>query len=530
MNISALFALATPQSGKGPSEVPTGFEALLANLQGTDATSPCENLLLSTNEASSSTEATLPFRSGASALEELFSCFLDAEDPSPPPGVVPNLAALIGAPPGIVQNQLRGEEFTTQEPNAQSNPTDLPATQIHVFGTSVSPVANPQVNEFLNQEATMEPTEVAFRQLLALPDLGVKMVRVDLGTEQSPSTLALMASPIVPAQAESYPQVQEPTSSSVEPPDSSGLSAVVQSVPEVALLGPPEIGKASVRETPDLDGSHVDDRPTLMPVLAADQSTSTSPDDGGSRSGAQADGTSESLPRAVPAPAADPDATPNLLSKNLIVPHLKDGLEVGDRQTAEALGSVIKEAGFLDDPQPESGRDESLTVGASNQVVPRTLNDSRETVVKANETKPVAEDRRRTAAFQHLADRIEMASILRPRDAMTIRLDPFDMGEIKLVLNHSEGKMDAQVYAQDERVRQLLAGSQSDLTRSLETRGIRLEGFSVSTLSSTTTDTGQGRQAPSEHKAVQLPRYSEPHSKPLRAQVRIKTTGLDLAI
>ena len=129
-----------------------------------------------------------------------------------------------------------------------------------------------------------------------------------------------------------------------------------------------------------------------------------------------------------------------------------------------------------------------------------------------------------------VADRIEMASVLRPREAITIHLDPLDLGEIKLVLNHSEGKMDAQVYAQDDRVRQMLACSQSDLTRTLESKGLRLEGFSVNHFSPSTTDSGHGHRPPTEQPATPAHRFVTERVTTPSAPVRIKTTGLDLAI
>jgi hypothetical protein len=114
---------------------------------------------------------------------------------------------------------------------------------------------------------------------------------------------------------------------------------------------------------------------------------------------------------------------------------------------------------------------------------------------------------------------------------MTIHMDPFDLGEIKLVLTQSEGRAEAQVFAQDERVRQALAGSQGELARTLDSRGIRLDTFQVGTLpSSPSSDFGPGKQAPSDHPTPRLPQFQLERPTTHVAPIRIKTTALDLAI
>lgn len=443
MNIGALFAIATPQGGSPAKQLPAGFEALLANLM-------------------------------ASAPPEPFSVTsLRFEEPSSgPPGTAP--------PPDLPNAGICGEELKTEEPNAQSKKPDLPAPNLGTmalmpFLQSENPHAelgsasNGDILRFLENRSSatnlpVEPFEAAFQKLVSDPALGVKMVRVETSFVASSTTGAAMHDALV----ESTP-LQAPASAPDDAPMTGGQLAPVSFpiAPNLMKSGPMEPPRSSTE--------------------ALQRASSGS-------AAAAVQGQTES------------DGQPNLLSKKsrteskgLIVStapsakvehsstSLSAGLDAGSKSYRE---SEFLTASIGADPGPDGETFEALPSDSGlepePQVKPAHLPAPTAelrpvgTAVKVNPAESPSDIRERIVG--QVADRIEMLAATR-RDSVTVLLNPVDLGEIKVVIEQTRGHVEAKVYAQDERVRQMLQASHPMLGQTLEQRGIKLELFSVGSMS-----------------------------------------------
>ncbi|GEM_PF-4389261 len=105
----------------------------------------------------------------------------------------------------------------------------------------------------------------------------------------------------------------------------------------------------------------------------------------------------------------------------------------------------------------------------------------------------------RHLVVRQVADRIENMVAARPRDGVTIHMEPHELGTVTLVVKGLASALDVQVTASDERVRQSLDASRPELAQALAPRGIGLREIRVehvpsttSPSSSTTADSGSG--------------------------------------
>jgi flagellar hook-length control protein FliK len=154
------------------------------------------------------------------------------------------------------------------------------------------------------------------------------------------------------------------------------------------------------------------------------------------------------------------------------------------------------------------------------------------TVTPLQQSTPV-DNRVKDQLLRQVADRIEVLAAARSKESVTVHLDPGDLGEIKLVILQTDGRVEAQVYAKDDRVRQALQAAHAQLDQSLGQRGIKLNQFNVTTLNSGFSDlTGGNQQPASQQAAPQGHRFSVEASKPARA-VTVSAAagrGVDLTI
>lgn len=84
----------------------------------------------------------------------------------------------------------------------------------------------------------------------------------------------------------------------------------------------------------------------------------------------------------------------------------------------------------------------------------------------------------RVAVVRQVADRIELLAAA-PRDGVTVRLEPRDLGSITMVVKSQGDEVDAHIVASNEGVRAALDGSRVQLREALESRGLNLGTMTV---------------------------------------------------
>ena len=84
----------------------------------------------------------------------------------------------------------------------------------------------------------------------------------------------------------------------------------------------------------------------------------------------------------------------------------------------------------------------------------------------------------RVAVVRQVADRIELLAAA-PRDGVTVRLEPRDLGSITLVVKSHGDEVEAHILASNEAVRGALEGSRTQLRDALEARGLNLGAMTV---------------------------------------------------
>lgn len=85
----------------------------------------------------------------------------------------------------------------------------------------------------------------------------------------------------------------------------------------------------------------------------------------------------------------------------------------------------------------------------------------------------------RASVVRQIADRLELLVASRPRDGVTIRLNPIELGTITLTVRQSGGEVETRVVASHEAVRAALETSRPQLQHALETRGLNLGSLDV---------------------------------------------------
>jgi flagellar hook-length control protein FliK len=81
---------------------------------------------------------------------------------------------------------------------------------------------------------------------------------------------------------------------------------------------------------------------------------------------------------------------------------------------------------------------------------------------------------------KQIADRMELLAATRPKQGVTIQLQPEHLGEIVMTVKALGSSVDAQISASDERVRTALQQNGSMLVQAMNQRGIKLENVSIS--------------------------------------------------
>ncbi len=142
----------------------------------------------------------------------------------------------------------------------------------------------------------------------------------------------------------------------------------------------------------------------------------------------------------------------------------------------------------------------------------------------------------RHLVVRQVADRIESLVASRPRDGVTIHLEPRDLGTVTLVVRGIASALDVQVSASDERVRSRIEAFRPELAQALAPRGIEIRELRVAASSAASSNTAnpnggnpnpnpEGRPRPQSAPTYARPKAAEEASpRPFRARGR----GVDL--
>jgi flagellar hook-length control protein FliK len=157
-----------------------------------------------------------------------------------------------------------------------------------------------------------------------------------------------------------------------------------------------------------------------------------------------------------------------------------------------------------------------VTMATDGQVRPTEAKPASEAGAKENNRSEIAE-----SVLRQVADRIELLAAAKPRNGVTVRLEPEEFGTITLIVRAHGNAVDAEVFAANDEVRKALDASRALLGSSLQARGITLQTLTVDTQAATF-------QAPADQSARQAP-TPQPGTAPAFFAAVDSNGSLDLA-
>ena len=99
--------------------------------------------------------------------------------------------------------------------------------------------------------------------------------------------------------------------------------------------------------------------------------------------------------------------------------------------------------------------------------------------------KPESHPIDREMIARQLADKIELMAASRPKNGVVVMLEPAHLGAITMVLKGDKSDLQAQVYSENDRVREAIRQAHPSLVQHLGQRGVTLTSLAVSTDNST---------------------------------------------
>ncbi|MBX3118795.1 MAG: flagellar hook-length control protein FliK [Fimbriimonadaceae bacterium] len=129
----------------------------------------------------------------------------------------------------------------------------------------------------------------------------------------------------------------------------------------------------------------------------------------------------------------------------------------------------------IEDVQPVSKTDAS-TIAAMNPTSSVQQISKAEAAKEVRTLDPVTTNH----VIRQVADRLEALAAARPKNGVTIHLEPFDLGKITMTIKSSGHDVDAQISASNEAVRVALESNRPMLQQALDQRGINLVNVDVS--------------------------------------------------
>ena len=121
--------------------------------------------------------------------------------------------------------------------------------------------------------------------------------------------------------------------------------------------------------------------------------------------------------------------------------------------------------------------------------------------VQATSAKPVTATKVALAAdtvnsvSKQIVDRMESMVLAKKNGAVTIKLNPIDMGSVTLTIKSFGSKIDADIKASNDEVRTALTVHRTDLLNTIESRGLTMNSFTVGQEANQQPGNGQNNQS-----------------------------------
>ena len=235
------------------------------------------------------------------------------------------------------------------------------------------------------------------------------------------------------------------------------------------------------------------------------------------------------------APKIDPKTKPD--AQPLVFGLESDPAETLGTTFAETVATMIDASRVETDANGDAPPDESPERAPTPQAIGSTS--ARTVATEKPEAGPDRPLLDRHLIVRQVAERIESLVAARPKDGVTIHLEPRDLGTVTLVVKGVVSALDVQVTASDERVRKDLDASRPELVQALAPRGIELREWRVAhapASSGGATNAGAGGErgsTPEERARPQNPgssfakasRPESPAARPVR-----RGRGVDLLV
>lgn len=95
------------------------------------------------------------------------------------------------------------------------------------------------------------------------------------------------------------------------------------------------------------------------------------------------------------------------------------------------------------------------------------------------QTQPLSSEHR-DLVFRQVSDRMELLSATRPKEAVTIHLNPPDLGNVTVVLKNEGVKLSAEFFASHDGVREALKQDSSKFAEQMQSKGVAMTHITVS--------------------------------------------------
>lgn len=149
------------------------------------------------------------------------------------------------------------------------------------------------------------------------------------------------------------------------------------------------------------------------------------------------------------------------------------GGQSADSAASKASASALKADATTREDALSTRAAEAVQAGAVAPHAPKAT----DSVRSPGPTKLEPSESRR--ALAQVADRIEMLAAIRPKDGVTVRLDPEHLGSITIKVLGSAKEISAELTASNDSVRTALREHSGELTQALSARGVQLQSVQV---------------------------------------------------
>lgn len=488
-----------------------------------------------------------------------------APSPEKPTGFAQALGvAQSGAPPGPpspTTGAKVGEEVATVGPNAPSlSPDFFPLIQANVnvivkptadAGTKEAPTTADKMPTVVDPTTIAMAMAVASVNVVALPNPTVPIAQFTNPTAATPApSLATVGSkpvsdpipmpptlagdpksptPVAPNAAAEFPKASLPDPTVIPPPH---LAATVSDkMPPTASNGQGLPPQPSPKAAP-VNGQ----APTADPLPTSATATVVVPAALATPAGQEtATANAEMPPTAkgdVPPPTAGTRTAKKGDVKVTTDPHL-----AGDEDTGDV--KVVKVSAKASDLHSDGGFSSGKPVQdpISGVMGPKASDGP----TPAPSEKPALRPGDLNLVVRQITDKMELMAATRPKDGVTIMLQPERLGSITMTVKSVGGGVEAHISASDDNVRTALEQNRAVLGQSLADRGLKLDAVSIAsqTRDSTTAQHQMSQQQQQDQQARQSQRQQSGHffgsgREPLTTQQARQTIrsfdGVDLWI